>query len=411
MKKLRIGLIGLGGRGLGLCKSTIFTDFEGVELVAICDNYQPWLDRAVEYLADEKNMHPQTFTDYHEVLNKDLIDAVLIVTSWETHIPIAIDALELGIPVGMEICGCYDLQQVWDLVYTWERTKTPFMFLENCCYGQYELMLLNMVRQGVFGEVSHCDGCYAHDLRREICKGVLTHHYRWGNYVNRNCENYPTHELGPIAKMLNINRGNRFLTLTSTASKSVGMHEYIQEKHPDHEVLMNAKFNQGDVVITTIKCAGGETITLKLDTTLPRFYSRGLEVHGTKAYYNDVCKSFFFNGDEEVEEIWDWQDNWNNREKYREQYEHPIWKEYLANGIKGGHGGMDGLVYGAFFDCVMNGYDMPINVYDAAAWMAVTNLSEQSIALGGAPMVFPDFTRGSWKEKNADANPGPYHLD
>ena len=115
--------------------------------------------------------------------------------------------------------------------------------------------------------------------------------------------------------------------------------------------------------------------------------------------------------DEEEEEIWDWQPNWDNKEKYREQYEHPIWKDYLANGIKGGHGGMDGLVYGAFYDCVMNGYDMPINVYDAAAWMAVTNLSEQSIALGGAPMVFPDFTRGAWKEKNEDANPGPFHLD
>lgn len=407
MKKLKIGVVGLGNRGGGMCKFLV-KYMENIELTAICDNYEPFIDKTLAKLA-EFNCRPKTFLDYKELLNPELIDAVLVISSWETHVPIALEAMERGIPCGMEVCGAYDLQQCWDLVHTWERTKTPFMFLENCCYGRYETMVLNMVRQGIFGEIVHCDGCYGHDLREEVVGGKLGHHYRYSNYLHRNCENYPTHEIGPIAKILNINRGNRFVTLNSVASKAVGMHSYIMEHHPDHEELVNARFQQGDVVTTIIKCAGGETITMKLDTTLPRYYSRGFAVHGTKALYDETNNSIVIDG--EYEESFEWKPHWDNAEALKEKYDHPIWKRFLKEGVKGGHGGMDGLVYGAFFDCVINGYDMPINVYDGVAWMAITALSEQSIALGGAPVSFPDFTCGRWKEAEPAKNPGPYHLD
>lgn len=407
MNKLRVGIVGLGSRGKSISKLLV-NHMGQAELTAICDNYEPFVERAVQTLA-EFGSHPKTFLSYEEMLDSGLIDAVLIISSWETHIPFAIAAMEKGIPCGLEVCGVYDIQQCWDLVNTWEKTKTPFMFLENCCYGRKETMVLNMVRQGIFGEVVHCDGCYGHDIRDEVVSGKLGHHYRYSNYLYRNCENYPTHEIGPIAKVLNINRGNRFVTLNSVASKAVGMHDYIQKNHSDHEELMNARFAQGDVVTTILKCAGGETVTIKLDTTLPRYYSRGFAVHGTNALYDEINNSLAIEG--QYEHSFKWKDHWDNAEQYAEQYDHPIWKRFLEKGVTGGHGGMDGLVYGAFIDAVLNGYDMPIDVYDAATWMAITALSAESIALSGAPVPFPDFTRGEWKEPRKVKNPGPYHLD
>ncbi len=266
--------------------------------------------------------------------------------------------------------------------------------LENCCYGQIEMMLLNMVQQGVLGEIVHAEGGYLHDLRDEVAQGKELRHYRLRNYLSRNAENYPTHELGPIAQMMNINRGNRMMTLVSTASRSAGIDEYIKTKKGDDEQLMAARFNQGDVVTTTITCANGETITLKLDTTLPRYYSRGLLVQGTKGMYNEENNSIFLEGEHDTEHFY-WSKHWGNAKNYREQYESKTWRDYLDEGIKGGHGGMDWLVMDAFFEALDKGEAMPIDVYDMAAWMAITPLSEDSIATGQRVSI-PDFTNGEW---------------
>lgn len=405
--KVNIGVVGAGARGYGILK-LLADSFHDVEIVSVCDNYDPFLSRAEETLAG-RGVHPRFYTDYAEMLDVESLDAVLIISSWDTHIPFAIEALRRGLPCGMEVCGAYDVEQCRDLVKTWERTKTPFMFLENCCYGRTELMVLNMVRQGVLGEIVHCDGAYAHDLRDEIIGGKSGHHYRYREYLHRNCDNYPTHDIGPIAKVLGINRGNRFVKLCSFSSKAAGMRRYIREHHPDDAELMQADFRQGDVVTTVIECAGGETVTLALDTTLPRYYSRNFCIHGTKGLYDERNDSFAIDG--EFEHSFEWKSHWGNAEHYREKYEHPIWRRFLKSGVLGGHGGMDGLVYGAFIDAVKNGWDMPIDVYDAASWMSVTALSEQSIALGGAPVAFPDYTGGAWQSPRTPENPGPYSLD
>lgn len=228
------------------------------------------------------------------------------------------------------------------------------MMLENCCYGRDELMVRNMVEQGVFGEIVHCQGGYHHDLRHEISFGRENRHYRLDNYKNRNCENYPTHELGPIAKVLKINHGNRMVSLSSVASKSRGLNDYLKREKGDEYDITNYPFAQGDVVTTTIRCAHGETIVLTLDTTLPRAYSRGFHIQGTRAMYMEDNRSLFIDG---VHNQYDfcWKDQWNNVEEYRDQYEHPIWKQYLAEGIKGGHNGMDWLVFRAFFESVNEG--------------------------------------------------------
>ena len=165
--------------------------------------------------------------------------------------------------------------------------------LENCCYGRRELLVKNMVDLGLFGEIVHCSGGYLHDLRHEISFGRENRHYRLRNYINRNCENYPTHELGPIARVLDINHGNRMLSLSSFASKAAGLHQYISTDKSDDTELLNTQFAQGDIITTVIKCAGGQTIVLTLDTTLPRYYSRGFTVRGTKGFYEETTDSIF----------------------------------------------------------------------------------------------------------------------
>ena len=396
MNKIKVGVFGLGIRGFNLLKHVC--DVENVKVTALCDLYEERIDRAMDYMK-EKNIELPAFCtdDYHKLIACEDVDVVMIFAAWEAHIPAAIEAMKAGKTVAVEVAGAYSIDQCWELVKTYEETKTPIMMLENCCYGRRELMLLNMVQQGFFGKIAHCDGSYCHDLREEIIGGNVNKHYRLRNYMNRNCENYPTHELGPIAQWLNINHGNRMVSLTSTASKSVGLHDYVEKHHSNDKELMETEFTQGDIITTVIKCAHGETIKLTLGTTLPRFYSRGLTVCGTDAFFDENTKTIVRDGDftEEEEEKW-LKENMGNEEEYLKQYEHPIWKKYQEEGIREGHGGMDWLVINAFFDALKNNEPMPIDVYDMASWMAVTPLSERSIQLGSSPVVIPDFTNGKW---------------
>ncbi len=406
--KLKIGVIGLGGRGSGLLSAVILPRAE-IEVAAVCDLYEDRRQNAAAMVKKERGTEPLCTADYREVLAVPGLDAVVISSSWADHVHIAIAAMKAGIYAATEVGGAYSLDECWELVRTYEETGVPCMMLENCCYGRDELMVLNMVKQGLFGEIVHCQGGYRHDLRDEVSFGRENRHYRLVNYQNRNCENYPTHELGPIAKVLNINRGNRMLTLNSVASKAAGLHTYLmREKGPEYD-LSSCHFTQGDVVTTIIKCAHGETITLTLDTTLPRPYSRAFHVQGTKGMFMEDNRTVFLDG---VHNKFDfrWKDQWNNVEEFREQYDHPIWKQYLEEGIVGGHDGMDWLVMGAYFDAVKRGVQTPIDVYDMAAWMSITPLSEASIAMGGAPVAIPDFTNGRWISREP-APEGFYRLD
>ena len=394
MEKLRVGVIGLSGRGYGQMKNIILPR-DNVEVTAVCDLYEDRNERAAATVEEKYGKRPFVTTDYRELTSRSDVDVVVIASAWEGHIDQAISAMENKKYCAMEVGGAYSVEECWELVRAYEETKTPFMMLENCCYGKRELMVTNMAEKGFFGEIVHCEGAYGHDLRNEISFGKENRHYRLRNYLNRNCENYPTHELGPIAKLLKINRGNRMVSLTSTASKAAGLKEYIKENKSDDEFLMNATFSQGDIITTVIKCANGETITLTLDTTLPRYYSRNFTVRGTKGMYEERTDSVFEDKAHE-DKHFTWKDEFGNAEKYEKEYQHPIWKEYLEAGIVGGHDGMDWLVDNAFVDAVINGTECPIDVYDAASWMVISVLSEQSILKGGAPVEIPDFTRGEW---------------
>lgn len=406
MSNLKIGIVGLGARGAGLLK--LIARMKDIDISWLCDLYTDRVENATKVVNKIKGYEPKGTSDYKNIIDDKSIDAILILSSWESHTKIALEAMAKNIYVGLEVGGAYDIQECWDLVDAYEKYKTPCMMLENCCYGKYELMVLNMVRKGMFGTVVHCAGGYHHDLRKEIAFGKENRHYRLQNYLTRNCENYPTHELGPISKILNINRGNKMNSLVSVSSKANGMREYIKENKSGDEDLVNAEFAQGDIVTTTIKCENGETIVLTLDTTLPRHYSRGFTVRGTKAMYQEEANILFLDKKHQIYDFYS-RPLWNNGKKYARKYAHPIWKQYRKEGIRGGHGGMDYLVLRAFFESVHAKGETPIDVYDTVSWMCITALSEKSIKEEIVVEV-PDFTRGKWKNRE-EAPQGKYALD
>ena len=352
---------------------------------------------------------PKGFTDYRKMLEMKELDAVITPSSWTSHVRVCLDSMDAGKYVATEVGGATSVEECWSLVRKYEETKVPCMMLENCCYGREELTILHMIRMGLFGEVVHAEGGYCHDLRSEICMGAEARHYRLENFRHRNGEIYPTHEIGPIAKYLNINRGNRMVSLVAMASKSVGLNDWAKRNRGEDDPLAKARFNEGDIVTTMIRCANGETISLKHGCSLPRPYSRCNVVEGTRGLWMEDKHAISIEGITKNQGGWD-PECWEDLDNYYDRYEHPLWVKYRENGIFGGHGGMDGLVLRAFLCAVKKGTQTPIDVYDTAAWMAITPLSEESIAMGSLPVPIPDFTHGDWINPRPIV-PGPYCLD
>ncbi len=388
-------VIGLGQRGSSLVKSVLLKNSD-IQIVSVCDLWEDRIENALT-LIHEAGGDAKGFTDWKEAINSAAIDAVFVFGDWNTHAEIAIYAMEKGIAVASEV-GCESsLENCFALVHTQEKTGTPYMFMENCCYNRDELLATSMVRRGLLGTVVHCSGMYAHDLRKEISYGHVKRHYRFDNYLHRNCDNYPTHDLGPIAKLLDINRGNRILTVSSFASKAAGLEEYIATREDATDEMKAARWKQGDIVNTIITCAGGETIQLTLDTTLPRSYDRAFTVRGTKGLYTQSLNAVFLDGEKEFWEPTQFAEKYlNNAKEYEKEYMPAFWRDITPEQKEAGHGGMDWFAYKAFADALKNGTPMPIDVYDGAVWQAISVLSENSIAQGGAPQTMPDFTGGKW---------------
>ena len=399
MEKINVGIVGYGKRGVGNLKTVMA--MEDINIIAVCDVYEDRAENAAKAVVDAGRKEPLKFTDYKDVLKCEEVNTVLVFSSWESHVSIAIEAMKAGKAVGMEVGGAYDINECFELVETWEETRVPFMMLENCCFGKKELLALNLVRAGKFGDVVYCHGAYAHDLRKEITCGKENRHYRLENYKNRNCENYPTHELGPIAKILDINRGNKMNRLVSVASKSMGLKKYINDRKDtiQNKDLLNTEFKQADIVDTLITCENGETISLRLDTTLPRSYSREFTVRGTNGMFDETTNSVFIDGDTEFFETEKYSAlALNSADRFYYNYLPEYWKNITQEEIERGHGGMDVYSFRTFFDCLKKGLEMPVDVYDAASWMAITPLSEESIKTG-LPVEIPDFTKGKWKNR------------
>lgn len=406
--KVRLGFIGVGLRGRNHLEMALYRD--DVEVVAICDIDPKAIQIAQKMIADKGRKPAVVYQkgdhDFENLAKRADIDGVVIATPWEWHVPMALEVMKQGKYAGVEVSATVTLQESWDLVNMYEKTGSHCMILENVCYRRDVMATLNMVRQGMFGTLSHMQCGYQHDLREVKFndgkqaygggvefgeKGFSEAKWRTKHSIDRNGDLYPTHGLGPIAEMLNINRGNQFAYLTSMASPALGLHQYIEEKGGKNHPNAKVNFKCGDVVQTMIKCHNGETILITHDTNLPRPYSLGFRVQGTKGIWMDDNKSIYLEGVSAKPH------RWEDFKPYQEKYDHPLWRAHAADAENAGHGGIDYFVLRAFIESVKAKVAPPIDVYDAAAWSAISPLSEESIAKGSAPIQIPDFTRGKWK--------------
>lgn len=410
--KVKIGIIGVGLRGQN--HLDLLLRRNDVEVVAICDVDNRMLTSAKEVVNKSAKKMPEIFTGdvyaWKKMIDrKGGLDGVVIATPWEWHKPMIIGSLDAGIKyVGSEVILGITLQDHWDVVKAAEKYKANIMMLENVCYRRDVMAVLNMVRQGLFGELIHLQGGYQHDLRGvKFNDGVHPYGHgvefgekafseaRWrtNHSVNRNGDLYPTHGIGPIGNYININRGNRFVNLCSFSSKARGLHNYIVKQGGENHPNAKVKFKLGDVVTTSINCANGETILLQHDTNLPRPYSLGFRVQGTEGLWMDVNKSIY------IQEKSAKNDEWDDAKTWLDKYDHPLWQRWSKETQGAGHGGMDFFVVHAFIESIKRKTPTPMDVYDAAAFSAITPLSEQSIALGNKTVEFPDFTGGQWMQR------------
>lgn len=408
--KVKVGFIGVGMRGQGhLDLALKRTD---TEVIAICDVQQRMIDMSLALVTKSGKPKPQVIMDgpqgYKKLLENKDIDAVIISTPWEWHTVMCLDAMNAKKYVGCEVITGMTVEECWQLVHTSERTGMPLMMLENVCYRRDVMAVLNMVRQNVFGEIVHLQGGYQHDLREVKFndgknpygggvefgeKGFSEAQWRTNHSVYRDGDLYPTHGIGPVAMMIDINRGNRFTQLVSYSTKAKGLHEHVVKlggaDHPNAKV----NFKLGDVVTTMISTTNKETILLQHDTNLPRPYSLGFRVQGTKGIWMDVNKSIYIEGQSPKPH------QWEDAKAWLEKYDHPLWKKYGNDASGAGHGGMDWFVLHAFIESVKRKTNTPQDVYDAVTWSAITPLSESSIQLGGESVEFPDFTQGKWMQR------------
>jgi predicted dehydrogenase len=412
--KLRVGFIGTGLRGQSHVELALLRD--DCEIAAIADPDPGMVADCLKLIAEKGRKKPDVYDqgprDYQRLLKDKNIDAVVIASPWEWHTEQCVAAMQAGKYVGTEVCGGFSLDECWQLVNTHEATGAHLMFLENVCYRRDVMAVLQMVREGLFGELMHLEGGYQHDLRGVKLndgktpydsgaefgeKGYSEAKWRTKHSVHRNGDLYPTHGIGPVAMMANINRGNRFLHLTATATKARGLHDYILHhpkggpNHPNAKVI----FNLGDIVTTVLKTSNGETMLLSHDTGLPRPYSLGFRVQGTKGIWMDLNKSLLLDGHTEAH-------RWADAQNWLDRYDHPLWKKYGNDAKTAGHGGMDFFVFHHFVESAKRNQAPQMDVYDAATWLAITPLSEASIATGSSPQAFPDFTRGRWTERKPD---------
>lgn len=406
--KVRMAIIGVGQRGLGHLDLLLRRD--DVELVAICDTDPRTLNEAKEFITASKKKSPEIFTGdnyaWKRMLEKNKLDGIVIATPWEWHKEMIIGSLESGIKyVGSEVIIGISLEDHWEVVRAAEKYKGHVMMLENVCYRRDVMAVLNMVRQGLFGELIHLQGGYQHDLREVKFnngtdvyghgvefgeKGYSEAHWRTEHSVHRNGDLYPTHGVGPIANYININRGNRFISLCSFSSKARGLHNHIVKQGGENHPNAKVNFKLGDVVTTSINCVNGETILLQHDTNLPRPYSLGFRVQGTEGLWMDVNKSIY------IQEKSAKSHQWDEAKQWLDKYDHPLWQRWSKETAGAGHGGMDFFVIHALVESIKNKTATPLDVYDAATWSAISPLSEKSIDLGSQTVEFPDFTGGQW---------------
>jgi len=315
----------------------------------------------------------------------------VIATPWIWHATTALAGMKQGKHVAVEVPAARTIEECWDLVNTSESTRRHCIQLENCCYGYNELLVLNMVRAGLFGDLTHGAAAYNHDLRSVLFSNEGEGLWRRFENVNRNGNLYPTHGLGPVAHYMDINRGDRFEYLVSMSSAALSLAAYRKEHLKPDDPRQKEVYRCGDLNASLIRTAKGRVITLEHNVASPQPYDRINLIAGTKGIFRDYPPRIYLDGSAKEE--------FGPIDPYKERFEHPYWKQVgeLARQL-GGHGGMDFVMAYRLIQCIREGAAPDIDVYDAAAWSAPGPLSEASVAKGSAPVPFPDFTRGRWQQ-------------
>ena len=383
LEKVRIGFIGVGARGVRAVERMM--NIEGAEVVAVCDFIQANIDSSCAIIEKYGGKRPMTLLGeegWRKLCESDDVDLVYISTDWVSHANIAIYALERGKHTALEVPAAMSVADCWRLVDAAERSQRHCMMLENCCYDEFELATLNMVKQGIFGDVMHAEASYIHDLRERISLNDNGHRL-WKNwqveYMATHIANfYPTHGLGPVALALGLHRGDRMKSLVSVSSEAIGEPDKFRE-------TMNSSI---------IKTERGRTILLQHGIALPRPYSRHFLLSGTKGYVQKYPAPYMAFAPDTTDLL-----SGERCAMLMEQYRHPFIDQYKTRGVEiCGTRWIDYVMDSRLIYCLRNGLPLDMDIYDAVEWSSLVELTEQSALAGGAPVEIPDFTRGAWNE-------------
>ena len=392
IETVRIGFVGIGGQGSGHVENLL--RIRGCRITAVCDIRPERTDWASKRITEAGHPAPTAYTrgprDFERLCETEDLDLVFNATPWEWHAPIMLAAMKNGKHTATEVPAVMTLDDCWAIVEAAEKSRRHCVMMENCNYDRMEMMVFNMVRQGVFGEILHAGGGYLHDLRaiKFADEGEGLWRRAWAMKLDGNL--YPTHGLGPVANCLDINRGDRFDYLVSMSGPSRGLQAWAAEHEPPDSPKRKERYVLGDVNVSLIKTARGRTIYVEHCTNLPRPYSRINLVQGTKGIFQGYPHRVYVEGRGREHQ-------WQPAADVLAEFEHPLWKELAEQAEGGGHGGMDFIEDYRLIKCLREGQPTDMNVYDAAALSAVIELSVRSARRRADAVEVPDFTRGRWK--------------
>ena len=390
---VRVGMIGVGGRGLSLLHNLLHID--GVRVTSIYDRDQRKAENALARVVAGGQSVPALYAGdeaaCRRLCARDDLDVIYIATPWESHVAHAVTAMEHGKHAAVEVPAATTLDDCWQLVETSERTRRHCIQLENCCYGYNEMLVNRLVHAGLLGTITHGEAAYIHDLRRELLDDSDGSYWRRVPHRERDGNLYPTHGLGPVARYMDIDRGDRFDVLVSVSSLERSLSEYRDSHVAPSDPRRQERYRCGDMNTSLIKTVRGRTIVLQHTVVTPRPYERNNLIAGTKGTFRDYPARLFLDGQAGGEA-------WTTLDRFKARYEDPLWTQVGARAVRvGGHDGMDYLMNYRLMQCLREGLPPEMDVYDAAGWSVAGPLSEQSVAQGSLPVRFPDFLRGRWE--------------
>lgn len=403
LDNIRVAFIGCGGRGTSLLHDALSTKL--CTVTAVCDLRKERAENAAKAVKKKAGNDAVVYggaeDSWEEMVKRDDIDVVIIATPWEWHVPNAVGSMNAGKHAFVEVAAAVTVDQCWQLVDTSERTQKHCVMLENCCYGENELFVLNMARKGVFGELTHAECAYIHNLRDMLFQLGTEGDWRREYHRKINGNLYPTHGLGPVAQYMGINRGDQFKFLVSVSSPEIGLTKWRNEKNPNGGRHAHEKYVTGDMNTSIIKTELGRTIMIQHDIISPRPYSRINALSGTGATFFDYPDKLAVDEPRQYglsahPGAHSWLGD-KDMQKMREQFTHPLINRLKEQAKGAGHGGMDFVMMYRHLECIKNGTTPDSTAYDAASWSCILELSARSVTTGSCPVAIPDFTRGIWK--------------